>query len=113
MEYDDEGSALAAAAIAYVASASKLDVRVMYDSSKDPNRDEPRQDFIMLSDPFPENWFGDFDSDGNRDESGGPGTGWDKRKKHSRVRQLVIAGALIAAEIDRVRRAEAGLSEGP
>ena len=27
---------------------------------------------------------------------------WDKRKKHSRLRRLVIAGALIAAEIDRL-----------
>ena len=26
---------------------------------------------------------------------------WDKRDKHDRLRQLVIAGALIAAEIDR------------
>lgn len=26
----------------------------------------------------------------------------DKRKKHSRIRQLEIAGALIAAEIDRI-----------
>lgn len=29
---------------------------------------------------------------------------FDKRKKHSRVRQLIIAGALIAAEIDRLNR---------
>jgi hypothetical protein len=29
---------------------------------------------------------------------------WDKRKKHSRMRRLVIAGALIAAEIDRIQR---------
>jgi len=29
---------------------------------------------------------------------------WDKREKHSRLRSLVIAGALIAAEIDRVQR---------
>ena len=27
---------------------------------------------------------------------------WDKRKKHNRIRQLEIAGALIAAEIDRL-----------
>lgn len=33
---------------------------------------------------------------------------WDKRAKHSRLRQLVIAGALILAEVDRLRRA--GLS---
>lgn len=30
---------------------------------------------------------------------------WDKRKKHDRVRRLAIAGALIAAEIDRLQRA--------
>lgn len=29
---------------------------------------------------------------------------WDKRKKHSRIRCLEIAGALIAAEIDRLER---------
>jgi hypothetical protein len=29
---------------------------------------------------------------------------WDKRKKHSKLRRLVIAGALIAAEIDRLQR---------
>lgn len=32
--------------------------------------------------------------------------GWDKRKKHDRIRQLEIAGALIAAEIDRLERKE-------
>ena len=29
---------------------------------------------------------------------------WDKRNKHPRIKQLVIAGALIAAEIDRLQR---------
>ena len=28
---------------------------------------------------------------------------WDKRKKHDQMRSLVIAGALIAAEIDRLQ----------
>jgi hypothetical protein len=28
---------------------------------------------------------------------------WDKRKKHGRIKQLTIAGALIAAEIDRLK----------
>ena len=31
---------------------------------------------------------------------------WDKRRKHRNLRRLVIAGALIAAEIDRLQRAE-------
>ena len=29
---------------------------------------------------------------------------WDKRKKHGRLKQLAIAGALIAAEIERLQR---------
>jgi hypothetical protein len=29
---------------------------------------------------------------------------WDKRDKHGRIKQLKIAGALIAAEIDRLNR---------
>lgn len=33
------------------------------------------------------------------------GSCYDKRKKHHRIRQLAIAGALIAAEIDRIQRA--------
>ena len=32
------------------------------------------------------------------------GSCYDKRKKHDRIRQLTIAGALIAAEIDRLQR---------
>lgn len=32
---------------------------------------------------------------------------WDKRSKHGRRRSLVIAGALIAAELDRLIREEA------
>ena len=32
---------------------------------------------------------------------------WDKREKHDRMRRLEIAGALIAAEIDRLLRLEA------
>lgn len=31
-------------------------------------------------------------------------TAWDKREEHDRLHQLVIAGALIAAEIDRLQR---------
>ena len=33
---------------------------------------------------------------------------WDKRGQHDRIRQLEIAGALIAAEIDRLLRARKG-----
>lgn len=31
---------------------------------------------------------------------------WDKRKKHDRKKSLIIAGALIAAELDRLMREE-------
>ncbi len=31
---------------------------------------------------------------------------WDKRRTHSQLKRLVIAGALIAAEIDRLLRVE-------
>lgn len=54
---------------------------------------------VTFSDPWP--WW---------DEKEGPRGGsftvpaWDKRKKHNRLRRLVIAGALIAAEIDRLQR---------
>ena len=37
-----------------------------------------------------------------------PWPGWDKRKKHSRIRSLEIAGALLAAEIDRLQAADSG-----
>lgn len=45
----------------------------------------PREGYAFVN-PWPEDW----------DEE------WDKRDKHSDVRRLVIAGALIAAEIDRL-----------
>ncbi|XXJ19968.1 hypothetical protein ACR42D_10565 [Desulfovibrio caledoniensis] len=37
---------------------------------------------------------------------GSESNAWDKRGQHSRIRQLEIAGALIAAEIDRLQAAE-------
>jgi hypothetical protein len=36
---------------------------------------------------------------------------WDKREKHDRIRSLAIAGALLAAEIDRLQRKSAGTAE--
>ena len=37
---------------------------------------------------------------------------WDKRKKHNRIEQLAIAGALCAAEIDRLKRFDAQIELG-
>lgn len=48
-------------------------------------RDDPGST-IFFEDPWPTLWAPD----------------WDKRENHSEIRRLVIAGALIAAEIDRI-----------
>lgn len=45
-----------------------------------------REDYIAFQDPWPRSWA----------------CRYDKREKHSRLRRLEIAGALIAAEIDRI-----------
>ena len=53
-------------------------------------------------DPWP--WFNDYYR-----YSDGPPTkikAWDKRKEHDRITKLKIAGALIAAEIDRIQAEE-------
>jgi hypothetical protein len=42
--------------------------------------------YILFADPCPESWAPEY----------------DKRGKHDRLRRLEIAGALIAAEIDRI-----------
>ncbi len=60
---------------------------------------------VCFIDPWP--WFDEENYD--RYNDGGVNhrvKAWDKRKKHPRLRQLVIAGALIAAEIDRIQRWE-------
>jgi hypothetical protein len=49
---------------------------------------DQRFDRVIYRDPWPEDW----DSD------------WDKRHKHDAIKRLTIAGALIAAEIDRLLR---------
>lgn len=58
---------------------------------------------VDFYDPWP--WYDQVNYD--RYNDGGvniPVPAWDKRKKHNRMRRLVIAGALIAAEIDRLQR---------
>ena len=52
--------------------------------------DNDRPYFFGFDDPWPSSWD----------------DGWDKRQVHDRRRRLVIAGALIAAEIDRLDRLE-------
>ena len=53
-------------------------------------RENPKGLFFI--DPWPAKWS----------------AAWDKRSKHNRLRRLTIAGALIAAEIDRLGRKEHG-----
>lgn len=54
---------------------------------------------ITFSDPWPW-WAKDHDPQGR----GGPVRNWDKRTIHDERKRLVIAGALLAAEIDRIDR---------
>lgn len=66
------------------ASAYYLSPETLYvkrENTKDPS------ELIYFHDCWPTNW----------DRK------WAKKEKHSRLRQLVIAGALIAAEIDRLQ----------
>lgn len=93
-EHDDEhgGGELALAAICYAAPEDvfvyeKRDVQVNSSRGIDENcYSYPTRLVLDYYDPWP--W----------DEE------WDKRDKHGRIRRLEIAGALIAAEIDRLQR---------
>jgi len=63
------------------------------------------KDQLSFIDPWP--WFDTVEVTRYGDGLTTQVPAWDKRKKHSKLRKLVIAGALIAAEIDRLQRAEA------
>ncbi len=60
---------------------------------------------IGFIDPWP--WFDTIEVTRYGDGLFAQVPAWDKRKKHKKLRKLVIAGALIAAEIDRLQREEA------
>ena len=62
---------------------------------------------VLFEDPWP--WWCRHGGT----QRGGPTKEWDKRAKHPRLRQLEIAGALIAAEIDRLERAALAELEAP
>lgn len=74
---------LARVAICYIASASDLQI----DETDTHGSSVPA--YRSARDLWPESWHKD----------------WDKRDTHSRRRKLEIAGALIAAELDRLIRA--------
>jgi len=61
---------------------------------------------IGFIDPWP--WFDEIEVTRYGDGLTTQVPAWDKRKKHSKLRKLVIAGALIAAEIDRLQRTQLG-----
>lgn len=91
-EHDDEheGGELAYAAICYAAPVPIF--------TKEVNGGD-----IKFIDPWP--WFDTVEVTRYDDGLTTQVPAWDKRKKHSKLRKLVIAGALIAAEIDRLHRA--------
>ena len=60
---------------------------------------------VIFVDPWP--WFDTVEVTRYGDGLTTEVKAWDKRKKHNKLRKLVIAGALIAAEIDRLQRIEA------
>jgi hypothetical protein len=57
---------------------------------------------ITFIDPWP--WYDQAEITRYADAGFTKVKAWDKRKKHNKFRRLVIAGALIAAEIDRLQR---------
>lgn len=89
-EHDDEHESgdLAMAAALYAAPEPLYRVKV------------DAQGSVKWTDPWP--WW-DVDLTYGAHRTRVPA--WDKRATHPRLRQLVIAGALIAAEIDRLQRA--------
>lgn len=95
LEHDDnhENGALAMAAALYASPDDKLKI-VEYCNHC--------AGFSIIRDPWP--WHDWIDP-----PRGGPNVkvpAWDKRKKHSRMRRLQIAGALIVAEMERLQRME-------
>ncbi len=68
-------------------------------------RKEQRNGGTSFIDPWP--WFDTIEITRYGDGLTTQIPAWDKRKKHSELRKLVIAGALIAAEIDRLQRIKA------
>lgn len=60
---------------------------------------------ICFVDPWP--WYDTKENTRYDDFSTYKVKAWDKRKEHTKLRKLIIAGSLIAAEIDRLARQEA------
>ena len=57
---------------------------------------------VSFQDPWP--WFNEIENTRYDDGSTYRVKAWDKRQKHNKLRKLIIAGALIAAEIDRLQQ---------
>lgn len=95
LEHDDQHTdgSLAMAAALYAARNDNLMHVNMCGECNTPH----------VTDPWP--WW-------NRDPNPGHGArrarAWDKREEHSRVKRLIIAGALIVAELERMERANPG-----
>lgn len=87
-EHDDqhEDGALALVAALYATPIPLYTLSI--DDDRDNERKSHRGLTVEANDPWPAEWTSAF----------------DKRQKYNRLRQLVVAGALIAAEIDRLMR---------
>ena len=92
-EHDDESLAMAAACYALPTEASF----VVYAREEIEDGQEIRS--FHTFDPWP--WWNEIEGPrGGWDRE----AAWDKRTEHDKRRRLVIAGALIAAELDRLQR---------
>lgn len=68
-------------------------------------------DGISFKDPWP--WWDTIDITRYPNAGTTQVPAWDKRKKHPRLKCLIIAGALIAAEIDRLQREQSSKDPCP
>jgi hypothetical protein len=84
-EHTDESLAMAAACYAMP--------RMLYAVETSGHMPGELSVTMTAKDPWP--WKEEY-------PDGSKGNAWDKRGQHDRIRQLEIAGALIAAEIDRL-----------
>jgi hypothetical protein len=85
--HDDAHTDLSLAMVAALYAAPRDDLRVVGHTAE----------HVAFADPWPVSWA----------------RSWDKRKFHTRRKRLIIAGALILAELERMDRREGALAARP
>ena len=101
-EHTDQSLAMAGACYALPRQASF----VVYHQDAE---DEGERGRFHTFDPWP--WFNEYHRYSDMPPAMIPA--WDKRDEHDRRRCLVIAGALILAEIERIDRAASSVCKAP